>query len=427
MARVISDRHGLGIAMLAAAFPLLYVYMPRPPLPGAHLLVYPAVVAILLILSSILLGTTRSVDRRVSFVLILLLFTGIAAGISSLLNAVHLRSTAPLEILRPGVFGTVLLYGYYVGRVGTHYWVSRGLVWAAYLILAGQLVIAISQILGVPVVDFLYSEDKSRPFGSLLRVTGSLDNPNALGWIVAQASMMILLLSESRARFLWLGLGALLVIASGSRTVLILFPLMIVFASLFGRGGLDVSWNSLAVSVVIAAGFLGVIFWLGSYFPYLAQLGNVLTSGSLSSVNSFDARLDIWARAFDHFKASGDLVWIFGLGSRAETRVLDNDVLYVFFRLGALGLLAHFAVLAYAAVIFLRERAYPIAILGFQYLLFALLIGLLVDALGGWFVPLFLFYFVGLTIGLSRTSRDLEDLAMQAGSRGVRPWIARPI
>lgn len=400
------DRHALGIATLAAAFPLLYVYMPRPPLPGAHLLVYPALAGTLFVLSSVLVGATRMVDRRILFVLLLLLSTAIAAGVSSLLNAVHLRSTAPLEILRPAVFGIVVIYGFYVGRLGDHDTVRKGLLWAAYLILAGQLLIAVSQILGLPIVDFLYSEDKSRPFGSLLRVTGSLGNPNSFGWIVAQASIMILLLSGSWTRFLWLVLGALLVVVSGSRTVLILFPLMLAFASIFGRGGLDVSWKSLALSLVVAAGFLGVILWLGSYFPYLAQLGNVLTSGSLRSVNAFDARLGIWGRAFDAFSAGGDVVWFFGLGSREVTRVLDNDMLYVFFRLGAFGLLAHLAVLGYAAAVLLRGRAHPVAMVGFQYLLFALLIGVLSDALGGWFVPLLLFYFVGLTIGLSGTFRD---------------------
>jgi hypothetical protein len=54
---------------------------------------------------------------------------------------------------------------------------------------------------------------------------------------------------------------------------------------------------------------------------------------------------------------------------------------------------------------------------GFQYLLFALLIGVLVDALGGWFVPLLLFYFVGLTIGLSGTFRGRGMPALRERGR----------
>jgi hypothetical protein len=159
----------------------------------------------------------------------------------------------------------------------------------------------------------------------------------------------------------------------------------------------------LGFSIGIGAAFLFVVMSMGSYFPYLAQLQAVIASGSLLSVNAFAGRLAIWGRAYAEFTNAGDLVWLFGLGSREATRVLDNDILYVFFRVGAVGLLAHLALFAYTATIFLHTRHSPISMAGLQFLLFAVAMGLVADTLGGWLTPLLLFYLVGLAVGGTRS------------------------
>lgn len=414
--------HTLVATCLAATMPLLYVYMPRPPVPGAHLLVYPALAGILFVLCFVIIGRSRQVDSRIALLSVLLIATAGASGASAIMNAPALRATAPLETLRPAIFAVFLIYGYYVAALAGERTVSRGLLWAAYLILGGQLLIAITQLFGMSVFDVMYTEDKSRPFGRLVRVTGSLGNPNIFGWIVAQMAVVIVMLSTSWSRFLWVSLGALLVVASGSRTILVLFPFMVALASLLARGGSQMkSWKTLAFSVGIGAAFLFVVMSLGAYFPYLAQLQSVITSGSLTSVNAFAARLSIWERGYVEFSGGDGLTWLFGLGSRETTRVLDNDILYVLFRIGFLGLLGHVALILCSAAIFMRSRRSIVSMVGLQYLCFAVALGFVADTLGGWLTPLLLFYLLGLSVGLSRRTKHRGLPAHH--SSGSRPIL----
>jgi hypothetical protein len=289
-------------------------------------------------------------------------------------------------------------------------------------------VIGATQLFGISAFELIYSEDKSRPFGSLVRVTGSLGNPNVFGWIVAQMSIIILLLSTSWWRYAWLFVGALLVVMSGSRTVLILFPFMVAFASVLIGGIRAVLSKAFLLSLGIGSAFVYVVISLGGYFPYLQQLQTVVTSGSLMSVNAFAGRWAMWGQAYAEFASAGDMAWLFGLGSRESTRALDNDFLYVFFRSGTFGLVAHVSLITYIATIFLRTRHSSIGMAGLQYLIFALLMGIVADTLGGWLAPLFLFYLVGIAVGAGHSAlsgTNQGKAVFHLGSTPGQPWRVR--
>src|SRR5690606_41037576 len=64
---------------------------------------------------------------------------------------------------------------------------------------------------------------------------------------------------------------------------------------------------------------------------------------------------DIWSRGYEEFAAGGTTALIFGLGARPSMAILDNDFLYVLFRLGIVGALVHFGLIAAALFVFLRE------------------------------------------------------------------------
>lgn len=396
------NRATLTGATLAAVPPLLYVYMPRPPVPGAHLLVYPALAGSLFVLGALLAVRRPTADHRLLVVTAFCLLLSVVAGLSGLVNATHIRTTAPLDLVRPAVLLIFFAFGYYVVCYRGEGEARSGLLIAAFLIFAGQAAIGSLQLLGVS-FDFIYTEEKFRPIGSLLRITGSLGNPNWFAWIVSQASIMILMLTSRPIRYLVVALGALLILLSGSRTLLILFPAMVAVGLVLSTPRrLKISHPALVYGLVIGVTFFLAIFWFGDHFPYLSQLARVVRSGSLASVSSVAGRLGTWQQTYAVFEAEGASAWLVGLGSRESTRVLDNDFLYVLFRFGALGFAIHIILILYLFWLFWRTRTSVISRVGLQYLCFALLQGTVRETLGGWMHPLLLLYFAGMAADLRR-------------------------
>jgi hypothetical protein len=403
-----ADSDWLGTALVALG-PLLYVYMPRPPVPGSHFLVYPVLAGVLAALVAIFVQHSRIVCSRVVVLLLLLLAYSVGIGISLLLNASALRLSAPAEIFRPLIFAIFLLYGYFAALSAGSEAVHRGLLWAAYGILLGQLLIAVTQIAGVPVFDLVYDAGKSRPFGRLLRATGSLTNPNAFAWIVAQAAVMVSVLGRGRSRLLLLALATQLIVAGGSRTLLLLFPFMFVVVHVLrDPTNLRVYMRYAALAALLAGVFLGVVLYLSSYFPYLGELKKVFATGSIMSISSMAARLAMWGGRFAEFQKGGTLAWFFGVGSRESNAVVDNDFLYVFFRYGGVGVLLHNAIVGGALLALAAVRRFPVAIIAIQYIIFALVFGLVSETLASWHLPLLLFMLLGLALGLGARARAAE-------------------
>jgi hypothetical protein len=408
-------RLGVGLAALP---PILYALMPRPPISGAHFLMVPVIAGVLGIFVLLFLRVSTEVYSRLVLLPLLLLLLNVSVAASFLLNAPELRIAATAELLRPAVFLIFLVFGYQVAfRCGERD-VIDGLLIAAKLILVAQAVIAAAQLAGLPIFDFVYSAHKARPLGTIVRVTGSMGNPNIFGWIVAQACVTVFLLG--RRRWPWLLLGCILIFAAGSRTLLVLFPCMMALVGVWRRGG---GWwayargSAIAAAAVAAAVLLALS--LSQYLPYLGQLRDVVISGSLSSVNSFAYRLYLWDAAYYEFRSGGLGTWILGLGSRESTRVLDNDFLYVFFRLGVSGFLLHSGILLYMTYLLRKARGHAVALLGMQYLLFSLALGLMYETLGGWNFPLTLFYLVGLAAGVARRAQPMRSNLPEARRYGV--------
>lgn len=394
---------------LVAFAPLLYVYMPRPPIPGSQFLVYPALAGVLSTFIVFFARHHRVVCPRIVGLLLLLILYSVGIGVSLLVNASALRMSAPAEIFRPMTFAVFLLYGYFAAVIAGTESVHRGLLWAAYGILVGQCVIGLTQILGLPIFDLVYDARKSRPIGKLLRATGSLANPNAMAWIVAQATVIISVLHEGRFRWLWIGLGTFLVLIAGSRTLLLLFPFMFVVVHILrDPTNLRTYIRYAAFAALLIGLFTAVVLFLGAYFPYLAELKLIFKTGSLLSIYSFAARLSMWASRFAEFQSGGTLAWLIGIGSRDTNAVVDNDFLYVFFRYGGLGVLLHHAIVLLALAVLIWLRRFPVAIITIQYILFALILGLVSETLSSWHLPLVLFALLGLTLGLGARG-ELEN------------------
>lgn len=409
-------------AVLASLPALLYVYMPRPPVAGSQFLAYPAMAGVLGAGTAFLVKERPIASRTAIGWLLALLLYSVVTGISFIANAEELRGSALAELFRPAIYGIFLAYGYTVALNFGERVVARGLVWAALAILFGQVLLAATQVVGMPVFGLIYESDKSRPFGLLLRVTGSLGNPNAFAWIITQAAVIVSLMHRSRFRSFWIGLATLLILFSGSRTLLLLFPFMIGMAQVVrDPTNIRIYVRYLSFAVGLIALFAGVIVFFGEYFPYLAQLRSVVASGSLASVNSFAMRLEMWARRYAEFRAGGVGTWLLGLGSRESTAVMDNDFLYVFFRLGVLGVVVHFGIIIAALTRFLKARSTAVGVFGAEYVLSALVFGLVSETTASWHVPLIMFALLGMVLG----SGEMDQAEQEASAPRIR--LARVI
>jgi hypothetical protein len=87
---------------------------------------------------------------------------------------------------------------------------------------------------------------------------------------------------------------------------------------------------------------------------------------------------------------------------------VDNDFLYVFFRFGGVGVLLHNAIVGGALLALAAVRRFPVAIIAIQYIIFALVFGLVSETLASWHLPLLLFMLLGLALGLGARARAAE-------------------
>lgn len=403
---------------LTSLVPLLLVYIPKPPIAGSQFIIYPALA---LLFSSIIFVISIQkklfIVYKVRLIAFLFLLYDLILIISFLINANELRSTAPLELFRPLLLVIFLLYGYYIGHLGNQSSLEKGLLRAAYIIILGQFILAIFQALGLNYFNILYSAEKSREFGLIFRVTGSLGNPNNMAWVVSNSAMIVSFLGYKNQKLYWLILmiASILVVMSSSRTMILLFPIMII-SSIFLSSS-KTNYTNLRLLIIIGlfiSTSIFLIFVLGSqYFPYLSQLKLVLESGNLMSINSFSLRVIHWENVYQEFSSSGLLREFFGLGSREIVKAVDNDFLYVLYRVGWVGLFIHLFISLYSFLIFQKSKFKNIAAIGRHYLLFALVFGLVAETLASWYQPLLLFFILGLNIGCSekfKTSLKTSNL-----------------
>lgn len=71
----------------------------------------------------------------------------------------------------------------------------------------------------------LFTGKKTRALGQIVRITGTLANPNIFAWIVLQMSIIVFLFEEKKIKkWFFVIIGFILVVFAGSRSLLILFP-----------------------------------------------------------------------------------------------------------------------------------------------------------------------------------------------------------
>jgi hypothetical protein len=305
----------------------------------------------------------------------------------------------------------VIAYGYKVGIREETKDIYAALLWTASFILLGQVVVGFTQFIGMDVFRLIYTSEKASPFYEVLRITGTMGNPNTLGWVMVQVVAMITLLKRDMYPYMLVALCSIIVVFSGSRTATLILPFVLILTHAFRQGAQIRIGQLLMVGVVVLSGAVGLFLAISEYLPYIGQIRQIFLTGSLTAVESLQARFIHWEKVAEHFFQSEWSVWLFGLSDRAETQTLDNDYLYVLFRTGLAGLIIHLSFILYILRLCYHWRKSRVAQMCIVYVLSALLTGLVAETLAGWLIPIWLMYLFGILVGIEKTSKQSTGIA----------------
>jgi hypothetical protein len=389
-----------------AFIPLIYILMFRPDFANLHFLTY-ALMAI-----SIVFIIIRFIDKvdytaNLAMFAVLLLLSSFFIALSIVLNIDGISMSSFFHIFKPLFFILILVNGYIIGKVFKIRTIKKGLLFGAYFCILIQILVGVAQLFDLSIFSFLYSSEKTRPIGSLVRIAGTMGNPNTFAWIIAQMIIIIYLFeSQKGKKNIMILIGFILVFLSGSRSAFILYPIMIFFCKLvLTKKSVFFYFSKLPFFTLLFILFCGSCYWLlinfGSTFPYLYQIVQVVETGSLTSINSFDARTLMWENALNEFQSKfGIITLFFGLGPET-LGVIDNDYLYSLINYGLLFTILNLVIYLISIYIFLRLKDKRLGALGLQYIIFSLIIGYQADTLSGWNFPILIIFFLGIVLAQS--------------------------
>lgn len=268
------------------------------------------------------------------------------------------------------------------------------------LILLIESFFVVLQLFDINFLSWLYEDTKSFPLGRLVRVTGTFGNPNLFAWYIAQIISFILLFDEDhRRKFLYFLLGSILVLFSGSRTMIVLGPVIWFFVIAIKKLLMTKDMKILLYFMGLMISFAIFTFLFlkitRNIFPYASQLLNVL-NGGLAQVSAFDARIVKWRNTVSYI-TEHPTVWFTGFKSKSYISV-DNDILYGISRSGMFGVVLQYLIyfLLFVKSWTKRESNLNFKILILEMLIFTVIIGIQAETITGWIYPVFYVFIYSL-------------------------------
>lgn len=389
------------------ALPMLFLLMPRPEIAGIQFLTYPLmVILVLFMVISMTKNMNFVLDKRVFILSMYLLISTIFVLLSLLYNS----SLEIGHLAKPILFATILYFGYFISRNNEINVMEESLLKLAYIVILVQVVVGVTQLFGMPIFSLLYSMEKTRPLGEIVRIAGTLGNPNLFSWVIIQMSVIIWLFEKNSLKKVTFVLIALaLVFLSGSRSLLLIFPVLLIFTEVMSKKKNTVFFF-LKIPIYIVAIFLfgKFAYWFmlkfGSTFPYMYQLLNIFETGDLSSINSYEARTFTWRNGLNELNSWVD--WLFGIGGTRST--LDSDYLFALINFGLFYLIINLLMYVTIFYYFLKIKNRAFRTLGVQYILFSLVIGFQSETLSGWNYPILIMFYAGIAITILRHRNEKE-------------------
>lgn len=307
-----------------------------------------------------------------------------------------------LGLVRYGLVPLYWLFGLFAGIMDMRLFGQRGksfLFRIAAIFISVQFCVALLQLLGIEgISSILWQAEKARDWTQLVRVVGTVQNPNTLG-ILSIISIFIFvqnLKKEPVWSKIFIACSVLLIIGTGSRTSLILLFLLPLFhiskAQLFSKKSVYIV--SFAFIAVYIAYFLLLEF--REYVPYLAQLVDLISG---KSINSLSARFSHWEEAREVYFSSSIGQILFGLGP-AFFSVMDNTYYYILYNYGIISLVA-FVFLIFLLLNIAKREPDKIALrCGF----ILIICGFIIDSLISFLFMTILFYLIGFNSKVFRGS-----------------------
>ena len=335
-------------------------------------------------------------------VLLALSFLG---ALSSLVNFDSSSSKSIVHLFKPIFLAVYFLAAYVAAREGTEKGITRVLLLVAVGLFALQVLSAILQLSNPRILSFIYNASKTRGLGSLVRVTGTMVNPNAFAFCVTILVTLIIFMGRSSLAVVCSFLGGALLLLSGSRTGLVFFSIAIATAFIIRN---KLSIMRLIYSVIVSVGsfalVLVVLNAVKAYLPYAKQILKIfLAKGGFHSINSLSVRFDIWDGQFGMLFGGNNVVHsVLGFWHGGAMRTSDNDLFYALFHGGIIGIFLHAIFYIVLFAISLRYKNYVLGRYLFCYMIIVTVFGLTAETLAGWFIPLVAVTIVGVLVALEK-------------------------
>lgn len=401
--------------MLFPVLVLLWIGLsPKGTIPGIQ---YFSFLVIFIIAASATLLSTKGIIVNKNLLIYCFIFLSwwFSTLISFVFNINEIRISAFFETGKPVLYAALFLCGYYsLKENGESDWQWTITLISKFLILF-ILSVSIVQLFSPDFFSFIWSSDKTRGIGSLVRVTGTMYNPNLMAFFVSFLCYGIVAGQRIKSSWVWVLISLILIILSGSRTLMLAFPTGLAVLHWFHISNKGLVRGSIRMVGLFLAFFTLIylsIYSLSDHLPYASQLLKLFESGaSASDVHSFSVREMQWKSKLDLWLSGGVTTILFGAGSIQELQVGDNDFIYVLTRLGIVGVATHILMYLIIFAVSWQTRSSVLGIWLAGLMTMILLAGVTLETLGGWQPPIYIFLIAGAAIAtMDETSIKLKPL-----------------
>lgn len=289
----------------------------------------------------------------------------------------------------------ILILGFNINKINDK--IINQTLTIIYILLFINFFIAILQYYDVNYFSIIYNDIKSFPKGKLVRLTGLFPNPNEFAWQIAQYMIFILIFESTvTKKVLSLIFSLLFILLSGSRSILVLAPVMFIFPTIFENLFIKKNYKIVVRATIFSLiGFIFMILILIKFkkqLPYASQILQIF-DGGLTNVVSFELRIKAWRNVIDKL-TKNTVSFLFGMRQISYGSV-DNDFIYIWYRSGLFGFIIQQILVLYVMFrLFLSNQKNKLHVYALTLIVFSIVVGLQADTLSGWtFFPyIMLFY-----------------------------------
>lgn len=216
------------------------------------------------------------------------------------------------------------------------------------IVITLQTILAMTQLFEPNAFDVLWSSMKTHGLGERVRVTGSMYNPNFFAFIVTFSLAGIIAHRGPEKEYIWVILAYILIILSGSRTLILGYPLVVVswYRLFSGEKALKALTKCMVILVSLYVFSALVLTTFQDTLKYSSQLLSVIKLDNvdqpigLNSIRSYQTRGELWNASFISYFNSDWIKILFGshhgYGNKAH-----QGFIYILTQFGLIGFILY--------------------------------------------------------------------------------------